>query len=884
MADNSYLELLGQEGYKQFEDAKKSAKEIGDIVVTTNGKIVEMFNSLKGNNSFQSFNKDAAEAKKIIAELEAKIKEYEKANISSAKVETENSKQRLNNARAETEAQKKLLLEKREAQKVAKEEQKAIKELDGAYKELSRAYGVALKSYKDLAAQHNTNHPLVKQAATDAKALNDRLKEIDAGVGNYQRNVGNYSGAFNGLKVSINQLASEIPNFAQSMRIGILSVGNNISQLGQSIQFAQQKNAELIAQGQKAIPIWGQVAKSLFSWQTAIIAVIAAITAISQHGFPAWVEGLSKKQKLLNDVNSKAVDIYADEEVKLQSLSRELERNEGNITKVKKIRDEIVKDYPKLKDNLEGELNLTIRLTDAINKVSSALKLQAVIRAAQELITEETKKQLKSEIDGANLFIGIMKSAFMGAPAALASAAKVQLDESKKTIDDLFKVIEDAQNKLNNSGLGDVLGGGDKTKKEKELKFNGDLLKAKVQQEARSEQMIFEDEKLLYTARLAARARYSQDLIQIVKIEEKAALKNAKTVEERATIEQDASTKIQDIHLDEAKFVEGIIEKTTDKKKFTLIKGLDDELKAINDSNDLKLKNEEKFARESDRLAKQSAEYKKRLYMEIANTAFGIADAIIDKDMQKLDQDGINIDKKLEQERTAIEASTLSEEEKQDRIKNAELVAAQAKEEIERKRINLERTRFYVERANAAANVTITTLKDIAAIKGQAALLAANPITAALAPIALAQIPVVAGTSAAALALILGQVALYGDGTDSHKGGDAIIGERFEPEWVEKNGKGQWVSTPTYFKDLAAGTSVTPLHDMVASAGGMSMAMAQSLAQHTGDVQLLNEIKGLRTDIKNKPETTYVQENGNMTKKIKIGNRVVSYLDKNIYW
>ena len=82
-------------------------------------------------------------------------------------------------------------------QKTALREQ--IKGEESAYAALSNQYKEAAQKAKDLAASQGISSKASKQAAAEARALNDKLKTIDATLGNHQRNVGNYGSALKGV-------------------------------------------------------------------------------------------------------------------------------------------------------------------------------------------------------------------------------------------------------------------------------------------------------------------------------------------------------------------------------------------------------------------------------------------------------------------------------------------------------------------------------------------------------------------------------------------------------------------------------------------------------------------------------------------------------------
>lgn len=80
------------------------------------------------------------------------------------------------------------------------------------------------------------------------------------------------------------------------------------------------------------------------------------------------------------------------------------------------------------------------------------------------------------------------------------------------------------------------------------------------------------------------------------------------------------------------------------------------------------------------------------------------------------------------------------------------------------------------EKAAAVLDITIKTIQAVAASELQAAILASNPVTAALASVALAQVPIEIAIGAAEAAAVLAKpIPSYDIGTKYHKGGPALV-------------------------------------------------------------------------------------------------------------
>lgn len=77
-----------------------------------------------------------------------------------------------------------------------------------AYKEQSKLLNKLRNDYKDLAVQEKTNTKEAKDLLAQITKLDAKLKGVDASVGQYQRNVGNYGSAWEGLKGKWKSLVS----------------------------------------------------------------------------------------------------------------------------------------------------------------------------------------------------------------------------------------------------------------------------------------------------------------------------------------------------------------------------------------------------------------------------------------------------------------------------------------------------------------------------------------------------------------------------------------------------------------------------------------------------------------------------------------------------
>jgi len=107
-----------------------------------------------------------------------------------------------------------------------------VKQLQQAYYSLSQA---------------ELNSTTGTQTLTNLKTKREELARLKESYGDATMRVGQYSRGANGLRQSLSMLTSEMPNFAQSFRIGMMSLSNNWMGLSQSIALVRQEQKMAMA-------------------------------------------------------------------------------------------------------------------------------------------------------------------------------------------------------------------------------------------------------------------------------------------------------------------------------------------------------------------------------------------------------------------------------------------------------------------------------------------------------------------------------------------------------------------------------------------------------------------------------------------------------------
>lgn len=96
---------------------------------------------------------------------------------------------------------------------------------------------------------------------------------------------------FNGLNMSIQQIAREMPSLAMGPQMFFLAISNNLPIFADQVKYARMEYEALTRAGQKATPVWKQILKSLFSWQTALATGIMLLVMYGKE-IGNWISGL----------------------------------------------------------------------------------------------------------------------------------------------------------------------------------------------------------------------------------------------------------------------------------------------------------------------------------------------------------------------------------------------------------------------------------------------------------------------------------------------------------------------------------------------------------------------------------------------------------------
>lgn len=259
-------------------------------------------------------------------------------------------------------------------------------------------------AYREL-TEEERNSPFGKELLASINQADAKIKELDATIGNHQRNVGNYGSQWNGLSMSIQQVGRELPSLAYGPKVFFSAISNNLPILADEIKRARTEYELLKKSGQSAVPVWKQVVSSLFSWQTALT---VGITLLTLYGDKVvnWVgslltakKALSETYQSLEDYQKKVSETSGSVISTLERLSQGWKRLGGDIDAQKKFilenKDAIDSMGVSVNDAAEAE-----RLFNT-NKDTFIMGLlqRAKAAATMELAAEEYKKAVQKMME-----------------------------------------------------------------------------------------------------------------------------------------------------------------------------------------------------------------------------------------------------------------------------------------------------------------------------------------------------------------------------------------------------------------------------------------------------------------------------------------------------
>lgn len=402
--------------------------------------------------------KDAIAAQSLeIKKLENANMQYVKAQEALTKAETAQivqlqQKERL--AQQELKTKKALAAESNASAAASAKEAKIIDQLTNEYLQLNKAYNDAVLRYRNLFLVKGEDAEVTKKQLKTVNDYRAILDKMDKNLNIHSRNVGNYSSAFNGLGMSIQQVGRELPTLAINFQMFALAISNNLPILADELSRAKTEIAALQAEGKAAPTLFQQIGKSIFSWQTALTIGITLFTIYAKEigefveqifdadaGLKKFNETQRERNKLLVENNKLANANLTNTEYEVGLYDESIKGMEKELAVMKasgKSKADIMALENKIADQREFNARKVYENTDKLGQLANAqqdlenarIKMQV---ANVQLSRDVEDKKLKEKQEIAQKELDIAQSNY---------------DAQLKVVDDYANAVIDKKTKL----------------------------------------------------------------------------------------------------------------------------------------------------------------------------------------------------------------------------------------------------------------------------------------------------------------------------------------------------------------------------------------------------------------------------------------------------
>ena len=269
------------------------------------------------------------------------------------------------------------------------------KDAEGSYNALSKQMSELKKAFK-ATNDEAEREVLAKQIVN----INDQLKEMDASIGNYQRNVGNYEAAFtNGL----NNIAAQVKALSNPMELatkGVNALGkamkalltNPVGAFIMAIVVAVKALKKGFEQSETATNSLKRAFSALQPIMNAISNVFTGfakiVGSIAEKAIPALVNGLQKASDWMMSLLNK-LGIVSDE--KLESFRKSIEAQKEAVKTTQELTDREIALTERKRKFMEDEARLEMEVSELRSKATNKEKYSAKER--QKFLNDAIAKE-----------------------------------------------------------------------------------------------------------------------------------------------------------------------------------------------------------------------------------------------------------------------------------------------------------------------------------------------------------------------------------------------------------------------------------------------------------------------------------------------------------
>lgn len=331
---------------------------------------------------------------------------------------------------------------------------------EGSYNKLSAQYSLLKIKLNQMSEAERKATKTGQMMEKQARDTYEQMKRLQEATGKHTLSVGDYTKATYGLNTAFNQVTRELPVLGMNLNTFFLAISNNIPMLVDEIDRLRVANKAAIEQGKTTIPLGKQLAKAIFSWQTALSIGVALLTIYGKD-MVEWIVKLirgkeaideqAEAQKRLNDVRREGIKQAQDELVKAEILytaATDVARGYNErLSAVKHLKEE----WPEYFKNLGDEEVLTGKAAKTYALLAQSIMATAQARAAQNKIVENYERIYDIQKEIGNLREEIVKKTgddpwgvgFFGAKGVKETKEMRALEaERKELLEDIQSLVK----------------------------------------------------------------------------------------------------------------------------------------------------------------------------------------------------------------------------------------------------------------------------------------------------------------------------------------------------------------------------------------------------------------------------------------------------------
>lgn len=348
--------------------------------------------------------KKLIEVKKQIADLLRGERE-EKQSID----QLAQAKQKLEQARSEENQElQKVNAEIRQANQLAKLQAQLNNSAVGSYNQLAAQYEINKIKLNAMGQQQRATTAEGKKLEEETLAIYRQMIHLQEATGNYKLSVGHYEKAWNGLGNAMNQIIRETPSMAVSLNTFFLAISNNLPILWDEIDRTREKNKLLRAEGKPTQSVVKTIVSSIFSWQTALIILISALSYNGKE-ILRWIKlawsgqkAIAEMDDVIESVSDKMKDStkqLGEQVATLRRLSIEWQNLGGNLKKQKQFIKDNQTEFSKLDVSINSVNDAEKILVSHTTEFTDALEARAKATAAMQVAAEYYGKAIQKQFD-----------------------------------------------------------------------------------------------------------------------------------------------------------------------------------------------------------------------------------------------------------------------------------------------------------------------------------------------------------------------------------------------------------------------------------------------------------------------------------------------------